>query len=273
MTTDQTPETPEEANVRRDAVREKAKKVKTRISAKKYARRAVITILIVAAVVAAGWYVWTTVTPEVERPLVTPDNITDDDGIDVLQMMPEDERPEAVDDPIAVDVYVDYMSPDAGTIEETLAPQMYELVDEGIITLTYHPLSVRLSSSQYSARAAGAVMCVVSNEPTSFRDFNTTLLVEQPEPETDGYTDEELASMASDAGADVESCITSHEFTPWVAEATDRAEIDGDAVIIVDGQRYEGSVDDPAEFSQFMLTVQSEQYYGETDSGSTEDSE
>lgn len=290
MTNDD-PSTTEADRARRDAVREKAKKVKSRIRRRKYARRAAITIVIIAAVVAAGWWVWRSVAPELEREIVTPNNITDDDAIDVTSLLPEDERPDVADDPIAIDVYVDYMAPEAGTIEELLAPQMYELVDDGVVTLAYHPVSLRSGQSngtQYSARAAGAVVCVVSGSPGAFSAFNTALLTEQPEPDTDGYTDAELADMAAEAGADgnedVAACIEERKYAPWVSEATDRAlesdlpgtdglRLTSDAMVIVDGEQYEGALDDPAEFSQFMLTVQSEQYYGETDPDGEDDSE
>src|SRR5699024_3081983 len=135
----------------------------------------VITIVIIAAVVAAGWWVWRSVEPELERDVVLPANITDD-GVDVTSLMPEDERPKTVDEPFAIDVYVDYLDPAAGTIETELAPEMYDWLEEGVITLTYHPVSLRAGESngtQYSTRAAGAVMCVVSESPRAFQQYNT----------------------------------------------------------------------------------------------------
>ncbi len=286
MTNDD-PSTTEADQARREAVREKAKSVKARIRRRKHARRAVITIAIVAAVVAAGWWVWRSVGPELERTVVTPNNLTGD-AIDVVSLLPEDERPERVADPIAIDVYVDYMSPEAGTIEASLAPQMYELVADGVVTLAYHPVSLLSGESngtQYSTRAAGAVVCVASESPAAFRDVNTELLTNQPEESSDGFTDLELAEKVEAAGAEgVSDCIENRTFAPWVSAATARTldgdlvgaegvQLTSDAMIVVDGQPYEGAYDDPAEFSQFLLTVQSEQYYGDTDSGSSDESE
>lgn len=266
------------ATERRDAVREKAKKVNARIQRRKIARRTVITIVIIAAVVAAGWWVWRSVEPELERDVVLPSNITDD-GVDVTSLMPEDERPDPVEKPFDIDVYVDYLDPAAGEIESSLGPEMYEWLEEGVINLTYHPVSLRSGESngtQYSTRAAGAVMCVVSESPQSFRTFNTDLLTNQPEISTEGYTDAELADMAASAGAEgVGDCIEERVYAPWVSEVTDRTlegalpGTDGVAlsgpVVLVDGVVYDGSIDDPAEFSQFLFTLESERTYGETD--------
>ena len=271
------------SNERRDAVRAKAKKVSTRIHALKWVKRTVITIVIVAAVAAAGWWVWKTVTPEIDRPVVDPKNLTGD-GVAIESTLPEDERPKVDEEPIDIDVYFDYMAPEAGVIEKNLAPQIYELIDEGIVTLTYHPISLmpnESNGSQYSTRAAAAAMCVVSEKPEAFRDFNTALLSEQPELGTEGYTDEELASMAADAGAKgLDECISDHTYAPWIGEATSRATdqdlpgTDGiratETIVIADGQKYEGSLSDPADFSQFLLTLQSERYYGDVNGGDSE---
>ena len=265
-------------NERRDAVREKAKRVNARIQRRTVARRAIIAVVIIAAVVAAGWWVWRSVAPELDRPVVLPKNISGD-GIDVTSLVPEDERPEQVDEPFDVDVYVDYLDPAAGTIESELGPEMYEWVDEGVISLTYHPVSLRAGESngtQYSTRAAGAVMCVVSESPRAFSDFNTALLTNQPEVSTEGHTDAELADIAAESGAEgVADCITDRTYAPWVSEATDRAlagsipGTDGVAlsapVVVVDGAVYDGALDDAAEFSQFLFTLESERTYGETD--------
>jgi len=265
----------DEASVSRDDVRAKAKKVNARIRGRKIAKRILITVVIVAAVAAAAWWVWRTVAPEIERDVVTPQNVTDD-GVDVLGLMPEDERPATVDDPINLDIYLDYMSPDAGDIGTELLPQIYDLLDEGVVTLNVHPVSLLAGQSngtQYSTRAAGAMMCVVSGAPEAFRDVNQALLTEQPELSTEGYTDEELAQIAADAGAEgVNSCIMERKYASWVSDATDRAADGpllgtddvplGEALVLVDGELYDGSLADAGEFTQFLLTLQSEEYFG-----------
>lgn len=270
-------------NERRDAVRAQAKKVNTRIHAMKWVKRVLIAIVIVAVVGAAGWWVWKTVTPELDRPVVEPQNLTGD-GVDVLSTIPEDERPELADEPIAIDIYLDYMAPEAGVIEQNLAPQIYELLDEGVVTVTYHPLSLmpnESNGSQYSTRAAAAAMCVVSEKPEAFRAFNTALLSAQPEIGTEGPTDEELAKVAADSGAPgLDECISDHTYAPWIGEATTRAtdsDLEGtdgirvtEPIVLADHQKYEGGLDDPADFSQFLLTLQSEQYYGGVDKEESE---
>ncbi|NHI17858.1 DsbA family protein [Microbacterium excoecariae] len=278
--TNETPELPENSapGARREALREKATAVKARIRRRRLIRWAVIALVVIVAVGAAAWWIWREVSPEIDRPVVTPNNVTGD-AVDMISLLPEEERPETVADPIDIEIYVDYLSPDAGDIEQNLAPAIFELVDEGVVTVAYHPLSLlsgQSNGTQYSARAAGAAMCVVSDAPQAFRAFNTALLTNQPEPDTDGYTDEELADLAEESGAeDLGDCIADHTYTPWVSEATARAldgelpgtdgvALTGDAMVLVDGMEYEGAFDDAAEFSQFLLTVQSELYYGDT---------
>ncbi|WP_051172763.1 DsbA family protein [Microbacterium indicum] len=272
---------PEQSSDARAAVREKAQKVRTRITARKIARRVIIGVVIAAVVVAGGWAAWTQLQPDLNRPEVTPQNITDTDGIDVSAVAATESPAPADEDPIHVDVYVDYLSPDSGSLEEQITPAALELVNEGVITYTYHPVSLLTGQGNrtgYSTRAAGAVMCVVSEAPASFAAYNTALLTDQPTSD-DGYTDEQLASLASDAGATgsaVSYCIENRDMTGWVVDATARAVGAKDLLgaegltfsgttpmIVADGRVYDGAYDDPADFTQFLLTVQSEEHFGE----------
>ncbi|MGI6877841.1 DsbA family protein [Microbacterium sp. gxy059] len=267
---------------RRDAVREKAQVVTARIRRRKIAKRATITILIVAAVAAAAWAVWRTVQPELEREVVVPENVTGD-GIDVRTILAAggEELPEtdAEQDPIRVEVYADYLDADAGLFERENSEQLLSWVEEGAIDLAYHPLSLlsgQSNGTQYSTRAAAAVVCAADYAPESFVAFNHAILDQQPELESEGHTDEKIISIAKDADVAqidaVSDCIETREFAPWVADATDRAlegslpgtdgvAMTGSFLVLVNGVPYEGVPDDPAEFAQFVLTVSSEEYY------------
>jgi hypothetical protein len=50
---------------------------------------------------------------------------------------------------------------------------------------------------------------------------------------------------------------------------TDGVELTGAPIILVNGQAYTGSLTDPAEFAQFVLTVSSDAYYSTPAPGAT----
>ena len=93
---------------------------------------------------------------------------------------------------------------------------------------------------------------------------------------TDGFSDAQLADIAGAVGSDnvksVRSCIKDQDYVTWAKEATSRA-LEGPLVgsddlvltaapmIVVNGEAYVGALDDPSEFSQFVLTVASDAYY------------
>ena len=149
--------------------------------------------------------------------------------------------------------------------------QLTSWVNQGAATLTYHPVSLLTAKSngtKYSLRAAGAAACVATYSPDTFFAFNNELLVRQPDVDSDGFSDTELADLAIASGADapkrVRACIEEAAFVTWVKEATERAvggipdadglALTGTPMIVVNGQAYVGALDDPAEFSQFVLT-------------------
>lgn len=199
----------------------------------------------------------------------------------------ETKTPEPTETPAATDeavpaveirVYLDYLSPGARDWQLANVQQLTSWVNQGAATLTYHPVSMLAAKSngtKYSLRAASAAACMATSSPDDFFNFNNELLTRQPAVDSDGYTDVELADLAIASGADdpkkVRSCIESGDFSSWVKEATERAvagipDTDGLALtsipmIVVNGQAYVGALDDPAEFSQFVMTSASDAFY------------
>ncbi len=71
----------------------------------------------------------------------------------------------------------------------------------------------------------------------------------------------------------MKDCIVQGSYASWVKDATTRAldgplpgskklVLTGAPTIVVNGQAYAGSLTDAAEFSQFVLSVASDAYYG-----------
>lgn len=262
-------------------------------------RRIIVGAVAVVAVGAIGTAVAMAVTSSVSKPTLSPTGM-DADGVVVntapgvgAEDVPETTAPEETEsgveetaeptpEPTAsqtaadVHIYVDYLSPGAGDFERANARQLAGWINEGVVTVTYHPVSMLTASSngtKYSLRSAAAAACVATHSPTQFYPFNHELLVDQPEMDTDGRSDVELADLAIAVGVDdvkvVRDCIENGDFASWAKEATSRA-LEGPLVgsddlvltsapmVVVNGEAYVGSLKDPVEFSNFLLTVASD---------------
>lgn len=296
---------------RRDAVREKAQQVQARQSRARVIRGVTIATVVVAVVAVAAVVVTWVVSSAASKPMLSPENITDD-GFAVTAVtgvglasedtgagsgaVEGDETPTATPEPeptptatataqpaVDIRVYVDYLSTSSRDFQLANVQQLSKWVSEDAATLTYYPVAMLTSKSngtKYSLRAASAAACVATHSPEYFFAFNNTLLTQQPDVDSDGYTDSELAAMAIASGAEgakvVRSCIEEQAFTSWAKTATERAldglpdtddvALTGTPMVLVNGTPYIGALNDPKEFAQFVLTVASDAYYDESPS-------
>jgi len=287
MSSDETPG-------RRDALRAKAKQVTAKQARARVLWRVAAGVVIVGALTAAGIAITNTVVPEVTGETQVPRGFVDGgftvDDVDLSSMadaMPEatpapTEEPEPsetpAEAPVQIRIYVDYLSEEAGVFEAANAAQLAQWVTGGDVSLTYHPvamLTAKSSGTKYSQRAVSAAACVATHARDAFAAYNHELLTNQPDVGSEGYTDEELADLAVAVGADntraVRDCIEGQDYAAWARETTAEAldgalpgtedvDLVGVPLILVDGQAYVGSLDDPAEFTQFVLTVESDAY-------------
>ncbi|GAA2947611.1 hypothetical protein GCM10010458_36480 [Microbacterium luteolum] len=293
MSSDETPNVPTPSNSR-EAVREKAQQVHAQQSRARLMRRIIIGAVAVIAVGAIGTAVTLAVSAQVSKPQLTPTGMESDGVVvnDISAVAASDETlttpsPEpteagATDAPttepsaperVEIHVYVDYLSPDAGEFERANSRQLANWITEGAVTVSYHPVALLTASSngtKYSLRAAAAAACVATHSPEQFYAFNHDLLDNQPKVGSDGFSDAQLADAAQAVGVDnpkaVRSCIVDGDFVTWAKEATTRA-LDGPLagsddlvlssapMIVANGEAYVGALDDPAEFSNFMLTI------------------
>jgi len=184
-------------------------------------------------------------------------------------------------------VYLDYLCPYCGQFDTTNAEQLSTWVSQGDVDLEIHPLGFLDNASlgtKYSTRSANAFACVANYDPDAALDVNTALFAQQPAENTSGLTDAELVSLVEGAGADdpgIAGCITGGEFDDWVASATERAlndplpnsdeaKVTGTPTILVNGQKYGGSLTDPTVFAQFVAEVASGASTADTSTGGTE---
>jgi protein-disulfide isomerase len=144
-----------------------------------------------------------------------------------------------------VDVFVDFMCPICGQFEQTYGEQLQTAAANDEITLNLHPVSIldRYSqNTEFSTRAAGAAYCVAETAPDSFLDFFNYMFANQPAENTAGYTDEELAAFAEQAGAGAAAdCIADGTYMDFVGDQTSAHEIQGTPTVEIDGERIENA--------------------------------
>ena len=188
-------------------------------------------------------------------------------------------------DALDIQVYVDYLCPFCGLFEETNQEYINSLVDSGAATLEVFPVAIldRLSlGTKYSTRAANAAACVADTAPDSFMDFSASLFANQPAESSSGLDDSVLIELASAAGADsdaVAECINGKTFSSFITAMTTSAVNNpdlagasggfGTPTIMVNGQRYNGPVDDAEAFRAFLVQVAGEAFVQEETATST----
>jgi protein-disulfide isomerase len=155
----------------------------------------------------------------------------------------------AGEDDVDLTIYFDYMCPYCGQFDELNSADLDAMLEEGGVTITYHPVSIldRTSAgSSYSTRAVNATAIVADKSPEHFTDFVTAMYEDQPAEGTAGRSDAEIASIAQDVGVPSEVTDTFTDtvdgtfdtqdekgiegtwrtFAPWAASATEQAGTD-----------------------------------------------
>ncbi|GAB3236882.1 hypothetical protein GCM10027447_35550 [Glycomyces halotolerans] len=128
-----------------------------------------------------------------------------------------------------VDLYIDYLCPACRDFEQAYADDIQGWVDEGSVTVNYHPIAIldRLSQgTEYSTRAASAAVCAADVGEQEFLDYTVALYEAQPAENTPGLSDEELKSIGEEEaglGADWRRCVDGETYHGWVREGTEAA--------------------------------------------------
>ncbi|PTT59466.1 DsbA family protein [Arthrobacter sp. HMWF013] len=150
--------------------------------------------------------------------------------------------------PVKVIAYIDFICPVCLRFENTYNEALTTLRNEGKITMEYRPLGFldRQSSTNYSSRAANAAACVADKAPDKYAEYVNVLFANQPAEGGAGLSDDKLKSLASDIGADINSCVDEKTFRPYVKYSTGLAEntgITGTPTVFIDGKKWEGTTD------------------------------
>jgi protein-disulfide isomerase len=150
--------------------------------------------------------------------------------------------------PVKIVAYIDFICPVCKRFEDTYNEALTGLRNEGKISLEYRPLGFldRLSSTNYSSRAANAAACVAEEAPEKYAEYVGILFANQPAEGGAGLSDDKLKSLASDIGADINSCVDDRTFRPYVKYSTELASntgITGTPTVFIDGKQWDGSTD------------------------------
>lgn len=167
--------------------------------------------------------------------------------------------------PTPVDVYLDAMCPYCRIFEQGNGPMLLEDAAADRITLRIHPVAVldRFSrGSCYSTRAAASIINVAAHHPDKVGAYLDALYAHQPEENTRGLSDEDLAELATDAETPLVPGQHAAE-QAWVRQHTDAA-LNGPLpetqelpslrtvpAVLVDGAYWQGDSTDTTGFRTF----------------------
>ncbi len=144
-------------------------------------------------------------------------------------------------------VYTDFICPYCGEFDRTNASVISSSLASGKVKMQVYPLNFLDDASlgtKYSTRAANAFATVANSDPDHALAFYQALFENEPDENTSGLTDQQIADLATKAGvpADVVASFTDQTFVPWVDEMTTNAltSISGTPTILIDGKAFEG---------------------------------
>ncbi|GGQ76859.1 DsbA family protein [Couchioplanes azureus] len=128
--------------------------------------------------------------------------------------------------PVQIDVYEDFLCPNCRRVEAATGPAITQLVDAGKVTVRYHPIAIldRLSSTQYSTRAAGAVAAAAQSG--KFFEYHEALFAQQPPEGGPGLDDAKLIEIGRSVGLTDQAfadAIENRTYTAWATKVTDTA--------------------------------------------------
>lgn len=267
---------------RREAARAQALEIKKKQeAADKRARTITMSVLGVVLAALIGIVVWlflrdnaNNAAEQVDTNLplsqveTVPGTASDDGGIVVSA---DRAAGGTIDDSVpTVGIFFDYMCPICGQFETANKDALEGFLADGTANVVLYPVSILDRVSQgtaYSTRAASAAAWVADRAPAKFLDFHEALFANEPEENTAGHTNAELADLArtagvpSDVAAGIESGEARRTFGQWVTSATASATGNealknpqsggfGTPTITINGERWDGNWTVPGTLEQ-----------------------
>lgn len=211
-------------------------------------RRRTVLIQVAVGLVAVVAVVATTLVVLSQRDgdgavATTPPGLTDDGAV----------RFGAADAPVTLQAVEDFQCPACRQFEQANVDLLKSYREGDQVAVEYRPIAFldRMSSTGYSTRALNASMCVLEDAgKDAWLTMHQSLYEQQPPEGGAGLPDDQLVSLAEDAGAggDVEGCIDDGRYDDWAAQQTEdvfSGEVSGTPTVFVNGTRL-GSTDTAA---------------------------
>ncbi|WP_245819755.1 DsbA family protein [Rhodococcoides yunnanense] len=152
-------------------------------------------------------------------PAAAPSSVTADGAIRIG-------NPDAA---VVVTAVEDFQCPACKQFESISGETLSELIADNTIAVDYKPIAIldRMSSTNYSTRAANASLCVADADITQWPAWHTFMFEQQPAEGGAGLSDEELINMAQLMQLDIASCVNSGTYTDYVTSQTKAVLDDG----------------------------------------------
>ena len=197
---------------------------------------AVAVVVIIGVVFAVRWFTE-------DKPVVTPQHVTDQGGV----VYPSANQSAA--GAVEVVVYEDPLCPHCRDFEADHGPFLTEAADRGDITLEYRPIAFTGDDAVTPVNAMACVLDAAGRDP--FVEFHDQLFAGE-------YDDSDLTDLAEESGAggsEVADCIDEGTHEGWVdkvtsdasdagVEATPTVWVDGDPVDLDDLDELESIVEE-----------------------------
>ena len=268
----------------RETARLKASELRSEHRRRDRNRTLIIRGSVALAIIAAAAAVVIVIVSFAQPPARGPRNMQSDGvriGADLkaertAPLAADDEPIEAPANPagvVDIRMYIDYSDPNAAEFMGANGDQIATWLTSGVATFELHPIALpatTANTSHYALRAANAVACVAELSPDSSFAFSQKLLLQTPDPDSDGLDDARLVAIAKSAEVTglsrVEDCIDEGRFTKWVQAASARAvngpipgadidTISSIPTVIIDGKRF--AFADPSDDRELARAFQS----------------
>ncbi|MDQ7993123.1 MAG: DsbA family protein, partial [Propionicimonas sp.] len=150
------------------------------------------------------------------------------------------------DAPVTISIYQDYMCPYCGMFERTNRDDLETMVADGTAKVEFHLMNFLDPQSQgtnFSSRAANALVTVAKAEPEHVMAFNAALYDNQPEEATAGLSDAEIANLARQAGVSNDvvatfASISNQDFVDQSNAAAFSAGVQSTPTIKINGETW-----------------------------------
>ena len=147
--------------------------------------------------------------------------------------------------PHQVVVYEDFLCPFCGEFEKASHEQLAQLAADGKVQIEYRPFVLLDGAGPYSERATMVWSLVLQQDgPDVAKKFHDLLYAHQPSEEGPFPSQEDLVTLAGQAGADttkLQSAIDAGDGVDWSVDATKSAQklnVKSTPTVVLDGKPF-----------------------------------